>query len=381
MKIPKTFAGLCLLALATSASAAYTFRVPAQGLAALPANSGSTATPITLSLPAASVTAGRQGVPYSYSLASLLQIGGDANPDLTAVSWSLVGAPPAGLSFDNGVLSGTPSQVTMPGTALQVQAAYKGQTTVQNYAVKVAPFDTLLVNMGSGGGVASTVDQAGHAVATGSTFVSSGTKVKYGTAAGTFTRFSDLSVPYSSDFQFDGDFTLELWANVSIVQGTWQLSDGSATGVGNVIAPFIGHGNPWSGAAAPSSSASNFDFGLEVGGNRLYFARRTGAGQTGKVSWFSNAVSFTYGTWHHYAVSRSGSTLYFAYDGAMVGTGTLAGPLNVSSSLPVSIGRTRGGDDQLYAWLTGYLQDVRVTKGYARYTSTYIPPAPMQLYE
>lgn len=384
LKRASIFIGSALALTALPVFAGYQFKVPSQGLvsrSAAPEVTPPAPPPITLALSATTPTVGRQTLPYSYSLATLLAVTGDASFDPAAVTWSLTGALPANLTFSNGVISGTPSVVTMPGSLIEVQANYKGQTATQSYTVKVAPLDTLLLNMGSGGGTANLTDLAGHTVTKGSTWVASATQAKFGTSSGNFTRFSELTVPYSSDFQFDGDFTIEGWANVSSTYANWQLSNGADTGVGGPLAPIIGHGNPFSGGAAPLSSASNFDFGINTSTKEIYFARRTGAGQTGKVVSVSSPISFSYNTWHHYAVSRAGSTLYFAFDGAIVGTNTLAGPLNVASSLPVTIGRTRGGDDQLFNWLNGYLQDVRVTKGYARYVTPFTPPGAMTLYD
>lgn len=383
-KLTPIFVSSALALVALPALAGFQFKVPSQGLVSRSAGQEATQPappPITLTLSATTPMAGRHTLPYTYSMASLLQVNGDASFDAAGVTWSLTGALPTNLTFSNGVISGTPSAVTMPGSTVEVQASYKGQTATQSYTVKVAPLDTLLLNMGSEGGTANLTDLAGHTVTKGSTWVASTAQAKFGTSSGYFTRFSELTVPYSSDFQFEGDFTLEGWANVSATQANWQFLNGADTGIAGPIVPLIGHGNPFSGAAAPLSSASNFDFGIDASTSKMYFARRTGAGQAGKFVTLSNAIPFAYNSWHHYAVSRAGSTLYFAFDGAVVGTATLAGPLNVASSLPVTIGRTRGGDDQLFNWLNGYVQDVRITKGYARYVAPYTPPGAMTLYE
>ena len=286
---------------------------------------------------------------------------------------------PCGASHDRDVNAAI--NIAMAGLVGVEERVTTARLLREAKAVKVAPLDTLLLNMGSEGGTANLTDLASHTVTKGSTWVASTAQAKFGTSSGYFTRFSELTVPYSSDFQFEGDFTLEGWANVSATQANWQFLNGADTGIAGPIVPLIGHGNPFSGAAAPLSSASNFDFGIDASTSKMYFARRTGAGQAGKFVTLSNAIPFAYNSWHHYAVSRAGSTLYFAFDGAVVGTATLAGPLNVASSLPVTIGRTRGGDDQLFNWLNGYVQDVRITKGYARYVAPYTPPGAMTLYE
>jgi hypothetical protein len=244
LKRASIFIGSALALTALPVFAGYQFKVPSQGLvsrSAAPEVTPPAPPPITLALSATTPTVGRQTLPYSYSLATLLAVTGDASFDPAAVTWSLTGALPANLTFSNGVISGTPSVVTMPGSLIEVQANYKGQTATQSYTVKVAPLDTLLLNMGSGGGTANLTDLAGHTVTKGSTWVASATQAKFGTSSGNFTRFSELTVPYSSDFQFDGDFTIEGWANVSSTYANWQLSNGADTGVGGPLAPIIGH--------------------------------------------------------------------------------------------------------------------------------------------
>lgn len=383
----KSFAVITsLLALAAMpASAAYQFKVPAKGLAvsAAPAPAPEPPKPaIQLTLQAPMPPVGQQGKAYSFDVASLLSATNAPGFNLSAVSWEVAGTLPPSITFSNGVFSGTATQVALSPATVQVQATYEGVTATQSYAFKVAPLDTLLLSLGSNGGTASTTDLAGHSVTPGATFVASSAQVKYGTSAGYFTKFSELSIPYSADFQFDGDFTIEAWANVTSTDSTWSYSNGASTGVSGTVAPFIGQGNPFSAGAASAATVSNFDFGFSPSTKQLYFARRTGSGTTGKVTLLSSAVTgFSYNTWHHYAVSRAGSTLYFAYDGQIVGTQTLAGALNAASSAPITVGRTRGGDDQLFTWFNGYMQDVRVTKGYARYTGAFTPPAAMSLYE
>ena len=74
-------------------------------------------------------------------------------------------------------------------------------------------------------------------------------------------------------------------------------------------------------------------------------------------------------TWHHVAVSRTGSTLKIWLNGSQ--HASVTNSTSYSGSV-IQIGAWRyGGYD--YS-ITGYLQDVRITKGLGRYTSSFTPP-------
>jgi hypothetical protein len=85
-------------------------------------------------------------------------------------------------------------------------------------------------------------------------------------------------------------------------------------------------------------------------------------------------INNTFGTaptknvWNHIAVSRSGSTIYAFINGTLVYSGAntinyVAGPLNIPS-IPSAPGNI----------LNAYIDDLRITRGYARYTATFTPP-------
>jgi hypothetical protein len=73
-------------------------------------------------------------------------------------------------------------------------------------------------------------------------------------------------------------------------------------------------------------------------------------------------------TWTHIAFVRSGTTLTCFLNGVSVGTTTTASSIG-SASAGSYIGSSQSGN----YWF-GYIDDLRVTKGYARYTSNFTPP-------
>ena len=81
-----------------------------------------------------------------------------------------------------------------------------------------------------------------------------------------------------------------------------------------------------------------------------------------------NSVSLNTNQWYHIALVRSGSTLNRYIDGSLNGTTTNS--TNFSGS-DFYIGGSPHGN---VGYLSGYIQDVRITKGLARYTSNFTPP-------
>ena len=87
----------------------------------------------------------------------------------------------------------------------------------------------------------------------------------------------------------------------------------------------------------------------------------------GSVSLFS-AGSLVSNTWYHIAVTRSSNTIRLFINGISVYSGTES--YNLSSSDAFTIGSIAGNS----YYLNGYIQDFRVYKGLAKYTSDFTPP-------
>jgi hypothetical protein len=76
-------------------------------------------------------------------------------------------------------------------------------------------------------------------------------------------------------------------------------------------------------------------------------------------------------TWYHIALVRSGSVFTTYIDGVANGTASSASSISNNTSYPLRLG-ARGNADQP---LDGYIDDLRITKGVARYTSNFTPPS------
>ena len=141
-----------------------------------------------------------------------------------------------------------------------------------------------------------------------------------------------------------GDFTIEFW----------YFDDGGHSGTGGRTYLFD---NRIGGSVTgdPPTLAGWLD-GTEV---NLYI---TGGG--GTISYVGSAEN----KWHHYAAVRSGSTVTLYHDG--VARGTMTSSTNFTNN-GIGVGRAT---DANYG-MAGYIQDFRIYKGVAKYTSDFVIPA------
>jgi hypothetical protein len=156
-----------------------------------------------------------------------------------------------------------------------------------------------------------------------------------------------VRTPWTVDFAISsGDFTLETWVKFDVLNtGTWH----------NLI-------STWSDSA-PSGQKGWRLLASGDNGGRIFFANE------GDQLDATNAVSV--GPWFHIAVTRHAGTGRMFIDGVL--KSEIANmQFSDAPGLPnVLIGVT----DINSAWpLNGYLDDLRITKGVARYTANFTPP-------
>jgi len=86
----------------------------------------------------------------------------------------------------------------------------------------------------------------------------------------------------------------------------------------------------------------------------------------------TSATAYSLSTWYHVALVRSGSTITMYVDGTSVGTYTYATALTDKTAI---VGTATDNRQTTNAWkFNGYIDDLRITSGYARYTTTFTPP-------
>ena len=146
-----------------------------------------------------------------------------------------------------------------------------------------------------------------------------------------------LNIPGSPSLILPGDFTIEMWIYPTNVTGTYNLLTlGSETTARYVV--FIVNG-----------------------------ALTTNIYGSGSVT-MGGTISIN--TWTHVAVVRSGSTIKGYLNGTVLGT-TDANSATIGNINGAKVGSDASGA----AVYVGYIDDLRITKGLARYTTNFTVPS------
>ena len=170
---------------------------------------------------------------------------------------------------------------------------------------------------------------------------------KFGTGSALFDGTTDwLSCATDADWDFGaGDFTLDFWVRFNSVATT----------------TFICR---WGGAADAHG------WSLHYGSDLLNFSYTTdGTTETKEsVAWTPSAD-----TWYHIAVVRNGNNLYFFVDGVQTGatkdmTGVTIYDVSTITLQVAGYGENGSGS------LNGWEDEIRVSKGIARWTANFTPP-------
>jgi len=177
--------------------------------------------------------------------------------------------------------------------------------------------------------------------------------VKYGTGAMYFDGSSFINSPavngYGTGDFGTGDFTVEFWMNNSMSSGSFISVLGTQDIPGNATAGM------WR---------------VSIRGNAtpgILFDYTNGSAFTDVTF---TTTSYNDGTWHHVAVTRASGSVRAFVDGTQVGT-TQSITQNLNSGQKIYIGY----QPQDGVYYTGYLDDIRITKGIARYTTNFTPPS------
>jgi len=178
----------------------------------------------------------------------------------------------------------------------------------------------------------------------GSAQISTSVK-KYGTGSLAFDGTGGyLSVPMSQGFNFgSGDFTVEFWLYAASVNSV--------------------------GVCAFPSNSSNYASVLVYGSGTTTLALySSSAGSSWDVANGVTMGTITANSWNHVAVCRQGTSIRLFVNGVLGNTVTYSG------SFTGTYTNSFIGDTPLNSPLNGYIDDVRITKGYARYTANFTPP-------
>jgi hypothetical protein len=176
----------------------------------------------------------------------------------------------------------------------------------------------------------------------GNAQISTAISAKWGSGSMAFDGTGDYLLPPSSPLLVLGsaDFTIEWWFYANAISGYMaQMSTGT-----DVYSPI---------------------FGISDGVWKIYISSN---GSSWDISNGNTWGSFTTGTWDHWAVTRSGSTFRAFKNGVQNSTWTSSSSIYQATN-QIALGRGQNNPS-----LNGYMQDVRITRGYARYTSNFTAP-------
>src|SRR3990167_1568524 len=205
---------------------------------------------------------------------------------------------------------------------------------------------------GTHGGTTFT-DEKGKTVTTGGSVTLTTSTYKYGTASGDFPGGNSdvLSMAAHDDFNFgSGNLTLEAWFkenNVSRVNMNLLEKDSGAFPVGS-----------WSLQINTAGANGKWSFSLRDFSGVAYMLEQ------------GSATDYGDNAWHHVAVTRNGNWWHLWVDGVLEDVELYAGAVtDLSTAVYIgnSVNASRG-------W-TGQIDDVRITKGHARYTTAFTVPA------
>lgn len=173
---------------------------------------------------------------------------------------------------------------------------------------------------------------------------------KFGGASGLFNgNGAYLSTPDSADWYFGtGDFTVEMWVKKA-ENGRAQFLIAQGTLVGAGTNSFIINFN------ADNTITVMVDNGVAL-------------------KWANTAALTDTASWHHIALIRYGTNLYAALDGTLSAATDLGTGYSVrddSHALKIGIPGDYFSPTGLY--FNGWIDELRVSKGVARWTSNFTP--------
>lgn len=290
--------------------------------------------------------------------------------------------------FIDGVLQASASDITnFYGQINTIGGSYSGYMNelritagvaryTSNFTVPTAPFPTngnvvptdpyypdvslLLHGNGVNDGASFPDASLNTFACTPETAITTTTQSKFGGSSMYFNGDPNtcLVVPASTNWSFGiSDFTVECWVYI------------------NTDSPPDGTGNRRGGLVGPNGSTMSRNWGFWIEGDTastgtgLFFECYFPGGSANRVI----SVPVTKFVWHHVSISRTTSGFYFSLDGVVYQTAVIGDSVGLDSGMGLNIGRD-SGISSYQRPLNGFINDFRITNGYARYTSNFIVP-------
>ena len=258
------------------------------------------------------------------SAATAATLGADSGGGIS----SATGALPIYNTTDNyGIIKGTGTRTDANASSLVLAIPMDGTNNGTTFTDESATI--------KGSGSAKTISRFGD------TKTSTAQSKFYG-SSGLFDGTGDyLQAPAGTDFSYGtGDFTVEAWIYPT------------TSGTDRIIYAQTTSGNNYVNLALTTSNTFSVQINASGAGNNVT--------STGTV---------TANVWTHIAVTRQSTVVKLFINGAQDGSGTRNVDLQISSTVP-TIGTFSHSSALNFA---GYIQDFRIYKDVAKYTSNFTP--------
>lgn len=201
---------------------------------------------------------------------------------------------------------------------------------------------------------ANILDAAKNAMLTYPDVVVSNTTSKVGSTSIYFpgTTNSKIYAINPSTILFGtSDFTMEFWMNPSTLSDTMKM---------------MGYNNYIGSSGGATWGAHQWTLAPSVGGKLRWNVYNYNTSSP----LLQSTSTITTGTWTHVAITRSGSTFRLFINGTLEATTTSSISVDDVSQYSICIGWSSVLGDAYYQ---GYLEELRITKGVARYIDNFTP--------
>jgi hypothetical protein len=252
-----------------------------------------------------------------------------------------------GYSFYTGTFKGTFTADTTT-TRIALYAHPSGSTSYDNISVKATTIRDYSADI-KGSGTNKTLAVNGDAgIRTINDTSGSAVGGYYGSAM-TFDGTNDyFTTPNSSDFYFNGDFTVEAW----IYRNVTNTAE-------SIVGVF-------------ENSSARRSWMIETRSNSaIRFQWWSDGSSSSDITSANNSVPGS--QWNHIAMVKNNDTITGYVNGVAVGIDTTAGSIYENTDDPLRIGILNAAEDQDF---NGYLQDLRIYKGVAKYKGGFDVPKP-----
>jgi hypothetical protein len=264
------------------------------------------------------------------------------------------------ISFDSG---STWHDISSRDSDTQLTLTTAATNGTFDYIIRMSEFDSSEVKLNSGGssngldnytklllhfdGNFTDSSDSNHSVTAVASTTTSSSESKFGGSSvymnGNGSSYGVQVDGNHPDFQFGTeDFTIDFWFRLNDTGRHWFFTHS------------ISGGSQYSYIEYGDNSSNNWRFGIFDGSTTIVH---------------DNPVSLNANQWYHFAETRSGNSLRMFIDGTQMGnTETYTGTFNGGPGQILSVG------DQWSVGYRGYIDEFRISKGIARWTSNFTPP-------